>query len=234
MKNLFYAALTGWLFSSNIFAGGMEDDPIITKVMINQLETRVTDGNDPLVLEGQAWIGKDLNKFWLKVEAEQVNSETEEFEVQALYSRAIAPFWDLQFGIRSDINPKPEKQWLVVGFQGLAPYFYEIDTALFIAEAGQVGLRLQAEYEILFTQKLILTPEIEVNFYSKDDAKLNTGSGLADSQTGLRLRYEIKREFAPYIGINVNHRYGNSADFARAARTAVSDTQLVLGFRAWF
>jgi len=234
MKKLFYIALTGYLLSGSAFAGGMEDDPIISKVMIDQFETRVTDGDDPLVLEGQAWFGKDLNKFWLKVEAEQVGGETEELEIQALYSRAIAPFWDFQVGLRKDINPKPEKEFVVVGFQGLAPYFYEIDSALFIGDAGNVRIRLEAEYEILFTQKIILTPEIEVNFSSKDDVELGIGSGLSNSQIGLRLRYEFKREFAPYVGVNWNNQYGNTADFTKSSGGKVSDSQFVVGVRAWF
>ncbi len=234
MKNKLTYALLGCILSTSLYAAGMEDDPIITKVMIDQLETRVTDGNDPLVLEGQGWIGKDLNKFWFKVDVEQVNSETEELELQALYSRAIAPFWDFQIGWRRDSKPKPDKDWFVIGFQGLAPYFFEVDSALFIGESGQFGLRFEAEYEILFTQKWILTPEIEVNFHSKDDASAGIGSGLSDSQLGLRLRYEIKREFAPYIGINWNKKYGNTATFAKNDGEKVDDTQIVVGIRAWF
>jgi len=212
----------------------MDDDPIITKFMIDQLETRITDGDDPVVLESQAWLGKDLNKLWIKIELEQVKSETEELELQVLYSKAISTFWDFQIGWRKDIKPKPEKDWLVVGFQGLAPYFYEIDSALFIAEAGQVGFRFEAEYEILFSQKLILSPEIEVNFYSKDDSSAGIGSGLSNSQIGVRLRYEIKREFAPYIGVNWNNKYGNTANFAKSSGTQVNGSQVVLGIRAWF
>jgi len=234
MKKLFLITLTSVLIVNSVYAGGMQDDPVISKFMINQFETRQTSGDDPLVLEGQGWIGKDLNKFWFKLDAEQVKSETEELELQALYSRAIAPFWDFQVGLRSDINPKPSRDWLVVGFQGLAPYFYEIDSALFIGDSGRVGLRLQAEYEILFTQKWILTPEIEVNLHSKDDAKVGIGSGLSDSQIGLRLRYEFKREFAPYIGINWNNKFGKTATFAKESGSKSNDSQLVLGVRAWF
>jgi len=234
MKILLYIGLIGLLFSNSAFAGGMEDDPLITKILIDQIETRVTDGDDPLVIEAQGWVGVDLNKFWFKVDAEQVKSDTEELELQALYSRAIAPFWDFQVGWRTDINPKPTRDWLVVGFEGLAPYFYEIDSAVFIGVSGQVGLRLQAEYEILFTQKLILTPEIEVNFHSKDDAEIGIGSGLSDSQIGLRLRYEIRREFAPYLGVNWNNKFGNTADFAKNVGGKVKDSQIVLGIRAWF
>lgn len=234
MKTKLTVAFLGCILPTLIFAGGMEDDPIVTKVMIDQLEKRITDGEDPLVLEAQAWIGKDLNKFVIKADVEQVNSETEELELQALYSRAIAPFWDFQVGVRQDQKPKPARDWLAIGFQGLAPYWYEIDTALFIGEAGQVGLRFVAEYEWMITQRLVLSPEIEINLHSKNDVATGTGSGLSDTQLGLRLRYEIKREFAPYIGINWNKKYGNTATFANDDGEKVDDTQIVLGIRAWF
>jgi len=235
MKNKLTSAFvfTGCVLSTSLYAG-MEDDPVITKVMIDQFETRVTDGDDPLVLEGQAWIGKDLNKFVIKADAEQVNGSTEELELQALYSRAIAPFWDFQVGVRQDQKPKPGRNWLAIGFQGLAPYWFEIDTALFIGESDQIGLRFTAEYEWMLTQRWVLSPDIEFNIYSKNDQATGTGSGLSDTQLGLRLRYEIKREFAPYIGVNWNKKYGNTATFAKNEGEKVDDTQFVAGIRVWF
>jgi len=233
MKTKIISTLIGFTLSTSLFAA-VEDDPIITKVMINQLEKRITDGDDPLVLEGQAWVGKDLNKFVVKADAEQVKGETSELELQGLYSRAIAPFWDFQVGIRQDQKPEPNKDWFAIGFQGLAPYWFEIDTALFFGKNEQTNLRFAAEYEGLITQRLVLTPEIEFNLHSKNDAATGTGSGLSDSQIGLRLRYEIRREFAPYIGINWNRKYGNTANYAKAAGEEVDSNQIVVGVRAWF
>ena len=235
MKDKIIVALLTGLLSNTASAGGMEDDPIISKVMINQFETRITDGKDPLILEADAWIGKDLNKFWFKTDVERVNGETEELELQALYSRAIAPFWDLQVGWRHDAKPKNNKRdWLALGINGLAPYWFEVDSALFIGEEGRVGLRLQAEYEIMFTQRWILSPEAEVNFHSKDDEATGTGSGLSDTQLGLRLRYEISREFAPYVGLNWNKKFGKTEDYAKAEGEKTDDLQFVVGLRAWF
>ncbi|MCK4866215.1 MAG: copper resistance protein B [Gammaproteobacteria bacterium] len=233
MKNKIIYAFVGCVLSTSVFAGGMEDDPLVTKVMIDQLETRIVDGDDPLVLEAQAWIGYDLNKFVIKADIEQVKSDTEELELQALYSRAVDPYWDFQIGVRQDQKPM-ERNWLAIGFQGLAPYWFEIDTALFIGESEQVGFRFSAEYEWMITQRWVLSPEIEFNIHAKDDEVVGTGSGLSDSQIGLRLRYEIKREFAPYIGINWNNKYGNTATFARNEGEEVSSTQIVAGVRAWF
>lgn len=210
------------------------DDPILTKVMIDQLEYRFSDGSDPLVLEADAWIGKDLHKAWFKIDAERVDNELEELEVQALYSRPIAPFWDVQVGIRHDARPKPDQTWAAFGFKGLAPYWFEVDTAAFVNSDGQVNVRASAEYEWMFTQRLALSPEVEVNLYSKDDAEREIGAGLANMQAGLRLRYEIRREFAPYIGVNWNRKFGETAGHARAGGESVDDVQFVLGVRAWF
>ena len=145
MKTKIISALIGCALSTSLYAMG-EDDPIVTKVVIEQLETRITDGDDPTVLEGMMWIGKDLNKFVIKADIEQVKGETEELELQALYSRAIDPYWDFQIGVRQDQKPKPNKDWLALGFQGVAPYWFEIDTSLFFGESSQIGLRFEAEY----------------------------------------------------------------------------------------
>lgn len=210
------------------------DDPLLVRVMINQFEWRDSDEVDPYVLEAQAWIGKDLHKLWFKTDIESVDGETEEAEIQALYSRAIAPFWDLQWGVRLDLKPTPEREWGVIGIQGLAPYFFEIDAAMFIRDSGDIAARLSAEYEWMLTQKVVLSPEISVNFYGQNDLHRLTGSGLSDGQAGLRLRYEIRRKFAPYIGVNWTKSFGNTADFVRDHGKPTSDTQWVAGIRAWY
>ena len=145
------------------------DDPVLTRLIVEQLELRDDEGTQPVALEAQAWIGKDLNKLWLKTDVERRDGKTEEAEVQALYSRAIAPFWDIQMGVRYDSKPTPTRTWGVIGVQGLAPYWFDIDTALFIGESGRTAARFSAEYELLFTQKLILTPNVEVNVYGQND-----------------------------------------------------------------
>jgi copper resistance protein B len=219
--------------SSTAMAGGA-DDPLLYKVMIDKLELRNTSGPNTLVLDADAWVGYDLDKFWIKTEVERVSGNTEEAEVQFLYSRAIAPFWDFQAGWRHDIKPKPTRDYLALGFRGLSPYQFEVDAGLYIGESGQVNVRLNAEYEYLFTQKWILSPEIEVNVFSEDDAQLGIGSGLSDMELGLRLRYEVRREFAPYIGVNWTKKFGQTADFAKAGGEDTSDVRIVAGLRIWF
>lgn len=227
------ACLATLSFAGHALAAGA-DDPTLTKVMIDQFEYRSTDGPDPLILEGEAWIGRDLHKAWFKVDAERVENKLEELQVQALYSRAIAPFWDLQLGLRYDARPKPDQTWAAFGFKGLAPYWFEVDAAAFVNSDGQVNVRGSAEYEWMFTQKLVLSPELVVNLYNKSDASRDIGAGLAKTQAGLRLRYEFRREFAPYIGVNWNRKYGETADMARANGSDIDDVQFVVGLRAWF
>lgn len=230
----FFVLFACLLASAASLAGGRSDDPLLAMIKIDQLEVREADGSDPIVLEAQGWVGKDLHKLWGKAEIERVGSETEEAEFQLLYGRAIAPYWDLQAGIRHDSRPRPDRNWFAFGVQGLAPYYFEIDVAAFVGEDGHTALRLEGEYEIMFTQKLILSPEIEVNIYGKDDPELERGSGLSDMELGLRLRYEIRREFAPYIGVNWTKLFGDTADFARDEGEDTSDVQFVAGIRAWF
>ncbi|MEW8660850.1 MAG: copper resistance protein B [Candidatus Thiodiazotropha sp.] len=212
----------------------MEDDPLLYKVMIEKLELREAEGAEPLVLDGEVWIGYDLDKFWIKSELERPGGETEELELQLLYSRAISAFWDIQVGWRRDLIPDPERDWLAVGLKGLAPYLFEVAATLFAGESGQIGLRLDAEYEYLFTQRLVLSPEFEINLHTKDDEEVGIGSGLSDLSLGLRLRYEVLKEFAPYVGISWSKRFGDSADFAREEGEDVTDVQWLVGLRAWF
>lgn len=221
------------LVGSNAFCHE-DHDPLLTKIIIDQLEWRDTNGSNPIALEAQAWVGRDRHKLWIKTEIEKRNSTTEEAEVQALFSRALAPFWDIQAGVRHDSKPSPTRNWGVLGLQGLAPYNFELDTALFIGDSGDTAARFKAEYELLFTQRLILSPSMEINWYGQQDLQTGRGAGLADAQAGLRLRYEIRREFAPYLGVNWNRKFGATADIAEAAGEAASDNQWVMGLRVWF
>jgi copper resistance protein B len=227
------------LISSMVFGPSMaradaEDDPILAKLMLDELETRGSGSDSEDSWDAQAWLGKDLTKLWVKTEGERAFGETEDTELQFLYSTAVAAYWDFQIGVRHDFKPSPNRTWVAIGFQGLAPYFFEIDTALFIGESGRTALRFEAEYELLLTQRLILTPEIEMNLYGKNDPAIRIGSGLSGIEAGLRLRYEIRRQFAPYIGVNWTRLFGNTADFAKADGANTSDTQFTIGLRAWF
>jgi len=212
----------------------MEDDPLLLTVILDQLEMRDVGGDNTLSWDGQGWLGRDLHKIWFKTDGERTAGSTDEAELQFLYSKVIARYWDFQLGVRHDFKPSPSRSWAAIGFKGLAPYFFDIDAAAFIGESGRTALRFEAEYELLFTQRLILTPDIEINLYGQNDPDAGIGAGLSDLEAGLRLRYEIRREFAPYIGVNWSRLFGNTADFARIAGEKSSETQLVIGLRAWF
>jgi len=220
-----------WVLPS--FAG-MEDDPLLFAYFIDEFEWRDADDEDLTSWDLQGWIGKDLKKFWWKIEGESVNGNIEGTEIQLLYSRAVAPYWNVNFGFRTDIKPDTGNDWAVLGIQGLAPYFFELDAALFFSDSGQIAARLEAGYEFMFSQKLILSPEIEINAYSKTDAVNGLGSGLSNFEFGLRLRYEFRREFAPYIGLIWDRKFGTSADLSRLDGKSATDTQLVIGIRAWY
>lgn len=218
-------------------AGDMEDDPVLASLIVDKLEMRSADGSNPVEWEAEGWIGKDLNKFWFKTEGEYRDEKIEKAELQALYSRAVDPNWDLHVGVKRDIYQEPgtpDRNWLALGFKGLTPYDFDIDAALFLGEESRTALRLEAEYEILLTQRLILVPDLEVNLHGKVDPATKTGSGLSETELGVRLRYEIRREFAPYVGVNWSRLYGKTADYAREEGADYDDVQFVVGVRFWF
>lgn len=220
--------------ASSAHSSGMDDDPLITFFEADQHEYQHKDGANTLVWDINAWIGRDLNKFWLKTEGKKNSEETESAEIQLLYGKAISPFWDVRAGISHHTNPKPSRDWAVIGVLGVAPYLLEVDASLFIGKSGRLLLSIETEYEYMFSQRLVLSPKIELTINNKDDAEVGNGKGLSEVEFGLRLSYEIEREFAPYIGLNWEGKYGNSADFAKAEGEKTSGVKSVIGVRYWF
>lgn len=183
----------------------------------------------------QAWYGTTFNRFVMKTEGEIAKSTLEEMSADLLYSKAFSPYWDLQAGVRVDtLKEGSDRQWLALGLQGLAPYWFELDLTGYLGESGRTAFTAEVEYELLFTQRLILQPRVELTLYGKDDAENELGSGLANSSMGLRLRYEFTRQFAPYISVERVSTYGDTADFVRAAGGDTSDTVVTAGLRFWF
>lgn len=233
MKEKIVLAL-GCMALSSMAVAAMEDDPLLFHVLFERLEVQDSDGANQRAWDMQAWLGKDLHKLVFQSEGEYHQGRVEEMENQLLYRRAFAPYWDVQLGWRRDVRPQPGRDWLVVGVTGVAPYFVETTASLFVGEAGRAAARLDLEYELMFTQRLALTPEVEINLYSKDDPAMHRGAGLSTISAGLRLGYAIRREFAPYVGVHWSGKYGDTADYARAQGEQVEDARLVLGVRAWF
>jgi copper resistance protein B len=212
----------------------MDDKAPFGKVLLDQLDWRDTDGATAFAWDVQAYYGTDYNKLWLKTEGERAEGTTEDARLEVLWDRIVSRWWSTQAGLRHDFGAGPARDWLAVGLQGLAPYFFEIEATAYFGDAGRTAARVKAEYELLFTQRLILTPEVELNAYGKDDPERQIMSGLADAEISLRLRYEIRREIAPYIGVAWVHRYGKTADLVRAAGEDASDIQALAGIRIWF
>lgn len=205
-------------------------------VMVERLEARFpTDGGETgYVWDVQGWYGGDVNRFVVKSEGEgEFDHAVEDAEIQALYSRAIGPFFDLQAGVRLDLEPDTTGH-LVVGVQGLAPYMFHVDGALFLSDRGDITARVEAEYDQKITQRLILQPRIEAEFSAQDIAERGTGPGITKIEPGLRLRYEIAREFALYVGVEYEAKLGETADIARAAGEDPDGLKLLVGLRAWF
>ena len=201
-----------------------------------RLEYQSNEG-DPLFLwDAQGWHGGDRNRLWMKTEGEYDfdADEVEEAEVQALWSRPVSRYFDFQAGVRHDFAPGDDRTFAVAGVQGMLPYLFEIDAALFVSENGDVEARVETEYEFLITQRLILQPRAELNFAAQDIEEYGVGSGLSSAEVGARLRYEIKRQFAPYVGISWTRAVGDAADFARAAGDDQASASFVAGVRTWF
>ena len=200
----------------------------------DRLETQVRGGTDSYLWDIQGYYGGPTERFWYKSEGEgEWGSAPDDAEVQALYSKAFKPFWDFQAGIRQDFAG-PDTTHAVIGVQGLAPYIFEVDAALFLSTRGDLTARLEAEVDQRITQRLILQPRIEANLSAQDIPLLGIGAGLDQIEVGARLRYEIRREFAPYIGIEQSWRTGQSADFARARGEDPSAISFIAGIRFWF
>jgi len=231
LSGIVFASVTG----GPAYAEKM-DEQLFTLVKIDQFEYRAQDGNDLLSWEGQGRIGNDEHKLALKTEGEYVRNEDkfEGAEVQLLYQRPISKFFDAQIGVRRDIKPDPSRTFGVIGINGLAPQWFETDASLFVSNKGDASARLELEYDILFTQRLVLEPSAEINVAFSDDEPTGVGSGLSNVELGLRLRYEIEREFAPYIGINWERKIGRTSDFAREEGEDDNVFSIVAGIRVFF
>lgn len=205
------------------------------QVNFDLAEVQIRDGRDGYRWNGEAWFGGDINRLTIKTEGEgDFGRSLGDAEIQALYSRAIGPYFNLQAGVRYDFKPNPSRTYATVGFEGLAPYWFDVEGALFLSDKGDVLARLEGYYDQRITQRLILQPRAELNFAAQDVPENDIGSGLSDAELGLRLRYEIKREFAPYVGVSWERKFGDSGRFARAEGEDVEATSLVVGIRSWF
>nr|WP_238345828.1 copper resistance protein B [Luteimonas saliphila] len=213
---------------------GMEHGPTVySRVKFNRFEA--WDGRHA---RGQAWegsasIGGDIHRLWLRSSGQRETGRTTSSNVELRHSRAVARWWDVVAGVRQDVRPASRTR-AAFGVQGIAPYMWEVSAIAYVGDGGGVAAKLEAEYDLRFTNRLVLQPLLEIELHSEDDAARGVGSGLSKAEAGLRLRYEAARRFAPYIGVSHERTFGRTADFHAAEGEASRDTRLVAGVRFWF
>ncbi|KOR41817.1 copper resistance protein CopB [Xanthomonas oryzae] len=217
-----------------LHAHAMHSAGIHHYVLLDRLEASNTDRGSGQAWESRAWIGGDIDRLWLRSEGGRHDGRTESASLEAFYSHAIAPWWDLLAGARQDIAAGDRRSWAAVGLQGLAPYKFETEATLYVGDGSRAALRLEGEYEVLLTNRLILQPRVEADIALTNDNRRGIGSGLQEIELGLRLRYEITRRFAPYIGWVHSRHFGDSAQRAAMDDAPARDSHLVVGVRLWF
>lgn len=213
----------------------MADEHLFGSVLVDKLEWVHGSDANATAYELQGRFGSTYDKAVLKAEGDVSKGRFEEARTELLWSHAVATFWDTQLGLRNDAGfGRPARNWVAFGVQGLAPYWFDVEATAYVGNSGRTALRLSSEYELLLTQRLILQPRLEANFYGKRDPELAIGSGLSSATVGLRLRYEISRQFAPYIGVERSQAFGSTADMIEAAGGRRGETRFVAGVRLWF
>ncbi len=210
----------------------MDDNAAHSLILFDELEWRSHSGGTQAA-ELQAWYGTDYHKLWFDAEAERVDDATDA-RVELKWDRIIARWWSLQAGVRHDVGRGPARTWAVIAVQGLAPGFLEVNASLYLSDEGRTAVRVSGEYDWLLTQRLILQPTLELDAYGEDDAQNGIGSGISTVEAGVRLRYEFRREIAPYVGVVWERAFGRTADLSRAQGERASELSGVLGVRIWF
>ncbi|HVA94002.1 MAG TPA: copper resistance protein B [Candidatus Dormibacteraeota bacterium] len=209
---------------------------IFAHFLFNELEARSGDNGTALRWDSEGWLGTDMNRLWLKSEGSVRNGTAKDTSLEVFYDRPIPRlrYFDAQAGMREDLDSGPHRTWGAVGIEGLAPHFFQFEPTFYFRGGGHVAGRINTSYDLLITQRLIAQPNLEMNFYSKRDPQRNLGTGLTDLDTGVRLRYEIRRKFAPYIGFAYTRKFGDTATLSRQAGESVADPAFVFGIRLWY
>jgi copper resistance protein B len=212
----------------------VHDNAVNYFVLFDQLEWQAADGGSGLNIDSRGWIGRDRDRLWFRAEGEGEDGQVGEAQAHLLYGRQFSRWWDVVAGIRQDFHPGPAQTWAAVGVQGLAPYWFEVEATAYVGPSGRTQGRFEVEYELRLTNRLIFQPLLEASVFGKSDPERGVGAGLSTTDAGFRLRYELRRELAPYIGITWKRKYGQTADFAEAAGEATAATRVVTGLRLWF
>ena len=192
------------------------------------------DGTNGLNLDSRGWVGRDRDRLWFRAEGDGDDGGVNGAQAHVLYGRQIARWWDLVAGLRQDFRPGAAQTWAAFGVQGLAPYWFDIEATAYIGASGRTHARFEVEYELLFTNRLMLQPLVELELVGKSDPARGVGAGLSTTDIGFRLRYELRREVAPYVGVTWNNKWGQTADYAETANEETGGARLVTGLRLWF
>ena len=220
-------------FPQGLEGHAVHNRPINWFVLFDQLEWQGGDSGG-VNLENTSWIGGDVNRVWLRAEGESENGVVETALVHALWGRSFSRWWDFVAGVRQDLRPGDPQTWAAFGIQGLAPHWFEIEATGYIGAGGRTHARIEAEYDLLLTNRLVLQPLGELEIYGKSDPERGIGAGLSSIEAGLRLRYEVRREFAPYVGLTWDRKLFGTADYARDEGDKVGAARLTFGVRTWF
>jgi copper resistance protein B len=212
------------------------DNTIVWHLWFDQLEGRTNGPDNEFRWDGEGWVGTDMNKLWFKSEGFAEHGKASDGDTEALYDRPIPllRYFDAQAGVRYDLDSGPGRTWGAIGIEGLAPYFFEFEPTFYFSAGGRFAGRVQGSYDLLITNRLIAQPQFEINFYSARDPDRAIGAGLSDVDTGLRIRYEISRKFAPYIGFAYTQTFGETATFTREDGGIVNDPRFIFGVRVWY
>lgn len=210
------------------------DNHIHGFLLLDQLEVFDDDDEPGQAWDIQGWLGTDINRLWLRSEGERANNRTHSAQLELFYGRSISAWWDVLAGVRHDARPKQARTFAAFGIQGTAPQWLELELTAYVGEGGRTALRLDADYELNFTSRLILQWQVQLDAHGKNDSSRGIGSGLSLASTGARLRYEFTRRFAPYLGVEYERAIGKTADLHRLAGEPAGDTRVVAGIRTWF
>jgi copper resistance protein B len=217
----------------DVHGHAMRDNDVNFFVLFDQLEWEIGDGPDAYAWDTKGWVGRDLNRFWFRSEGTGDDDGLDEAHADLLYGRAISRWWNVVGGLRQDADPGPAQTWAAAGVQGLAPYWFDVEATAYIGGSGRTEFRFETEYSFLLTNRLILQPLVEVSVFGKDDPEREVGRGISTLNAGVRLRYEFRRELAPYLGITWDRSFFGTADYREAAGEPVARTRFVVGLRFW-
>jgi copper resistance protein B len=217
------------------FGAPVDDQRVYVHAVLDEFEYRAAGSDSVSRWEGEAWVGTDTNRVWLKSEGDLTrHGVVKDGEHELFYDRPVTTFFDVQTGVRYDLDSAPGRAWAAFGVEGLAPYFLHLSATAYASDGGHFAAKTQGSYDLLLTQRLILQPQLEVNAYTEQDPRRQLGSGISDVDAGLRLRYEISRKFAPYVGVSYQRAFGRTAQYARVLGEPVDKFSMLLGIRSWF